>query len=120
MRIGELADRTGASVRSLRYYEERGLIAAQRSSTGQRLFAEDSVQRVRLIRGLLSAGLGTEAISDVLPCLSEPATQTSELTRRLIQEHDRLVEEIRQRETMRCALQQIIDESPPLGATDIQ
>ncbi|MGH3121741.1 MAG: MerR family DNA-binding transcriptional regulator, partial [Streptosporangiaceae bacterium] len=34
MRIGELASKTGASVRSLRYYEQQGLLAAERSPSG--------------------------------------------------------------------------------------
>ncbi|MFI7132248.1 MerR family DNA-binding transcriptional regulator [Nonomuraea sp. NPDC050153] len=39
MRIGDLAKRTEASVRSLRYYEEQGMLSSQRSASGQRTTA---------------------------------------------------------------------------------
>lgn len=114
MRVGELSRRTGASVRSLRYYEECGLIDASRSGSGQRHYEASVVDRVVLIRQLLAVGLGTTAIADVLPCMAEPAAQTSRLTERLIVERDRLTEEIAQRVVTRDALGQLIDAAPAL------
>ena len=116
MRIGELSERTGASIRSLRYYEERGLIRAERTPSGQRRYDPGTVERVQLIRDLLAASLGTEAIADVLPCIAEPATRTTALTDRLLAERDRLDSEIRHRTTMRDSLQHLIDAAPPLPA----
>lgn len=115
MRIGELADRTGTSVRSLRYYEECGLLAPRRSGSGQRHYDETAVHRVEVIRQLLAAGLGTSAIDDVLPCMADPASQTSLLTERLIAERDRLTHEIAQRVATRDALNEIIRVAPPLS-----
>ncbi len=114
MRIGDLSQRTGASVRSLRYYEERGLIAPERSQSGQRQYAESDVNRVAIIRQLLGAGLSTETIDDVLPCIADPGSQTSLLTERLISERDRIDNEIAQRVATRRALTTIIETSPPL------
>ena len=113
MRIGELSRRTGASIRSLRYYEDCGLIVPSRSSSGQRMYQTADVDRVLLIRQLLAAGLGTSAINDVLPCMADPASQTSLLTMRLIQERDRLNQEIEQRVATREALSRIIASAPP-------
>ncbi|WP_030104916.1 MerR family transcriptional regulator [Actinoalloteichus caeruleus] len=118
MRIGELSRRTGASVRSLRYYEERGLIAAERGPSGQRHYADHVVERVLLVRRLLEAGLGTHAIADVLPCLADPATQTTSLTSRLVVERDRLAREIAERRRMRDALDRFIDQAPPLAGAE--
>lgn len=112
MRVGELSHRTGASVRSLRYYEERGLIEAARSASGQRLYDASVVDRVALIRQLLTAGLGTAAIAEVLPCMAQPASQTSLLTARLIAERDRITDEITQRLAARDALEQLIATAP--------
>ncbi|MEU6416476.1 MerR family transcriptional regulator [Streptomyces spiralis] len=68
MRIGELSRRTGVSRRSLRYYEEQGLLGPVRLPNGYREYDEHSVTVVRRIQILLSAGLGTSAVAEILPC----------------------------------------------------
>ncbi|MGA4840446.1 MerR family transcriptional regulator [Streptomyces sp. G45] len=72
MRIGELSERTGTSRRLLRYYEEQGLIVADRAPNGYRDYDEFYVDRVLQIRGLLDAGLPTRLIKQILPCLNKP------------------------------------------------
>lgn len=68
MLIGELSRRTGVSARLLRYYEEQGLLAADRGPNGYRAYAEDAETTVRQVRALLRAGLTTDVIRAVLPC----------------------------------------------------
>jgi DNA-binding transcriptional MerR regulator len=67
--IGELAQRTGVSQRSLRYYEQQGLLVAERDVHGYRRYAPDAVRTVARIRALLAAGLSTDVIRQVLPCV---------------------------------------------------
>ncbi|MEV3961969.1 MerR family transcriptional regulator [Nocardia sp. NPDC050193] len=69
MRIGTLSDRSGVSVRLLRYYEEQGLLLPSRSPSGYREYGEDAVRTVRDIRTLLAAGLSTRTIAELLPCM---------------------------------------------------
>jgi DNA-binding transcriptional MerR regulator len=57
MQIGELAARTGTTVRMLRYYQEQGLLEPQRTPAGYRIYAESDVDRVARIRCMLSAAL---------------------------------------------------------------
>ena len=66
MRIGELAARTGASTRMLRYYEQQHLLTAQRAPNGYRSFTAADVERVGRIRSLLAAGLPTRFVRAVL------------------------------------------------------
>lgn len=68
MLISELSAATGASPRSLRYYEQRGLVQAERLSNGYRDYGDEAVDAVARIRGLLELGLPTELIEAVLPC----------------------------------------------------
>ncbi|SFS69414.1 MerR family transcriptional regulator [Saccharopolyspora flava] len=70
MKIGELSRVTGVSVRSLRYYEEQRLLAADRTATGQRVYTADAPDRVRLIQCLYSAGLPSSSIALLLRCES--------------------------------------------------
>lgn len=65
--IGELAARTGLPVRTLRYYSDRGLLPpAARSEAGYRLYDEDAVARVALVRTLRELGVGLKNIARVL------------------------------------------------------
>ncbi|TFB82518.1 MerR family transcriptional regulator [Cryobacterium sp. TMT1-3] len=72
LRIGELSALTGVGPRLLRYYQSRGLLAADRSASGQRLFDPAAVERVRAIRSLLGVGLPTRTILELIDCVSEP------------------------------------------------
>ncbi|MFJ3956751.1 MerR family transcriptional regulator [Arthrobacter sp. NPDC090010] len=69
LRVGDLAERTGTTPRMLRYYEGKGLIRAERSASGQRLFSPETVEQVGHIRMLLAAGLPTSAVQDLLTCI---------------------------------------------------
>ncbi|MGC0420955.1 MerR family transcriptional regulator [Embleya sp. AB8] len=89
MRIGELARRTGVTTRALRYYEEQNLLASERSSSGQRHYAEAAVDRIRVIRQLYAAGLSSKAIAELTPCVID-GKATPELLQRLAVERDHL------------------------------
>lgn len=99
MRIGELSELTGTPRRLLRYYEEQGLIAADRCPNGYRDYDERFVDRVLQIRGLLDAGLPTRIIKQILPCLDKPriihfSDATPEMIATLEHERDRMTERI--------------------------
>lgn len=91
MRIGELSVRTGASVRSLRYYEEQGLLTSVRSAGAQRHYRDADVERVQLLQRLYDAGLSSRTIAALLPCVDAPSTDASDdAFARLVAERDRL------------------------------
>ncbi|CAH1195388.1 Mercuric resistance operon regulatory protein [Paenibacillus plantiphilus] len=69
MKIGELAERTGVSVRSLRYYERQGLLAPLRQDNGYREYSVLAEEQVRTIRFYLDLGLSTEQIAGFLQCV---------------------------------------------------
>lgn len=73
MRVGEIAKQTGASVRSVRYYERAGLIRAHRQENGYREFDPSAVGRVRAIRHLLETGFTLEDIAALAGCLDSAA-----------------------------------------------
>ncbi|MGW8526376.1 MULTISPECIES: MerR family transcriptional regulator [Nocardiopsidaceae] len=75
MKIGELARRTGVTTRTLRYYEEQGLLHPERESNGYRSYPESSVTRVEQVRDLLAAGLSTRVIRVVVPCFEGSGSQ---------------------------------------------
>lgn len=110
MRIGELADRAGVSVRALRYYEEQHLLGSDRSPSGQRLYDEDAVDRVQLIQNLYSAGLPSRTILELLPCVVTGEV-TPLLLDRLREERDRIDEQVASLARTRERLDTIINTS---------
>ncbi|GAB1688801.1 MerR family transcriptional regulator [Krasilnikovia sp. M28-CT-15] len=69
MLIGELAERAGTSARTLRYYEEQGLVRAGRDPHGYRRYEESELRVVREIRTLLDAGFALDEIRPFVACL---------------------------------------------------
>jgi DNA-binding transcriptional MerR regulator len=120
MRIGELASRTGVSERSLRYYEEQGLLAPARTPSGYRVYAESDVDVVRHVQMLLAAGLNTAFIREVLPCMVDTgdglAPGCPELLPHLRNERDRITIAIDGLATARTLLDEVIAATPPDNA----
>ncbi|WP_030161773.1 MerR family transcriptional regulator [Glycomyces sp. NRRL B-16210] len=114
MRIGELARRTGVSERSLRYYEQQGLLDAERTPGGHREFGEAAVDRVVRIQVLFAAGLNSATIHDVLPCMSDhdggPNERTTHtLARELRAERERIDRQIADLLRTREILDEVIE-----------
>src|SRR6478672_2989243 len=60
MRVGELARRTGTTVRALRYYEAAGLVVPRRLGNGYREYDPAAVRLVEQIRALTALGFSVE------------------------------------------------------------
>ncbi|MFE2886983.1 MerR family transcriptional regulator [Streptomyces graminifolii] len=91
MRIGELAARTKVSVRSLRYYEEQGLLLSTRSTGGQRHYTQDDIERVVFIQRLYAAGVSSRTILELMPCRDAPSEENSDAAlERMAEERERL------------------------------
>jgi DNA-binding transcriptional MerR regulator len=109
MRIGELSRRTGVSERSLRYYEQQGLLTAERTPGGHREYPQAAVDRVIRIQELFAAGLHSSRIARLLPCMRDAdggpsAVATPRLVTDLTAERARIdgmiADLIRSRETL--------------------
>jgi DNA-binding transcriptional MerR regulator len=67
MKIGEVAQRAGVSVDTVRFYERRGVLpAAQRRPSGYRMFSESTVERIRMARALQDLGFTLDEVIDAL------------------------------------------------------
>lgn len=108
MRIGDLARRTGVSVRALRYYEERDLLHPERTTAGYRIFAESDVGRVERIRSLLAAGIPTELIAEILSCMVGDSLLLADCRERLLAERARMTSTIEQLAEARSLLDTLL------------
>jgi DNA-binding transcriptional MerR regulator len=84
MTIGQLAARTGVSVRTLRFYADEGVLPeAGRTENGYRLFGPDAVARTRLVRTLRELGVGLAGVRRVLAAETTLADIAAEHARAL-------------------------------------
>jgi len=108
MRIGDIAHRAGVSTRALRYYEEQGLLAPERTPSGQRTYAESAVERVRLIQQFFAAGLPSRTILQLLPCI-DTGQSSPEVFEILATERRRITTTMNDLAAARDALDRMID-----------
>ncbi len=71
MRIGELSKETGVSERSLRHYEEKGLLPSNRLTNGYRDFDKSAIEKVELIQMYLQLGLNLEETARIVAYASK-------------------------------------------------
>lgn len=112
MQVGELAQAAGVSVRSIRHYENAGLLRAVRRPNGYREFDDGTVARVRTIRDLIDTGFTVQDIASLAPCLDRTdgaercGARTAALYRRKLVRIDaqmRTLEQLRARIEARLA-----------------
>jgi DNA-binding transcriptional MerR regulator len=71
MHIGELAERTGLSLRTIRHYDEVGLLpATARTDGGFRVYSEDDFERLMVIKQMKPLGFSLEEMAEILGMLS--------------------------------------------------
>ncbi len=115
MRIGELARASSVSRDTLRFYEQRGLIAAQRSANGYRDYPVEMVQLVQYIKTAQRLGFTLGEIGDSVTALWQSPNPDSAVTQLL---HDKLkLIEARMAELgeLRHQLQQRLGQRCPLN-----
>lgn len=85
MQIGELAEATGISRDTLRYYEKRGLLLARRGSNGYRDYPDEAADLLRYIRTAQTLGFTLQEIEADLPLLTAPAGDSAAALRAALQ-----------------------------------
>ncbi|XNY99882.1 MerR family transcriptional regulator [Micrococcus luteus] len=74
MQIGEVAERVGLSLRSIRHYDDVGLVPpSARSEGGFRLYTEDDVERLLRVKRIVPLGFSLEETSRMLELLESGA-----------------------------------------------
>ena len=90
--IGQLARRTRESVKTLRYWTDLGLLAAERGANGYRYYGAGAAERAQFIRAAQALGLTLREIRDVLAA-REQAHPPCQAARDVLARHLRDVRE---------------------------
>ena len=105
MRIGEAARRSGMAARTIRFYEEAGLIApAPRAGNGYREFSDDEVRRLKFIHRARHLGFSVEEVGRLLSLWSDDGRASAHV-KRLALEH---VARIETKMTELCSMRDAI------------
>lgn len=107
--IGELADRVGVNAKTIRYYEDVGLLPEpDRTASGYRVYAQDDVERLQFIRRAQQLDLRLDEISEILALRDQgqvPCDYVQSVARRRVSELDeRIAEMQRARDELRALL----------------
>jgi len=73
-KIGEAAAQLDTSIRTIRYYEEEGLLTSIRSQKGTRLYTEKHIRRLKVILRLTALGFSLESIRQIATLREKSST----------------------------------------------
>ena len=100
LKISELAQRTGLSAHTLRFYEKNGLIhASDRSEAGYRYYSDADVRRAEFVKTARNIGFSLEDIGQLLSIRvnkdSHSCQEVTDITRHKLEEVNQKIEELR-------------------------
>jgi len=81
LNIGEAATQTGLPVRTIRYYEEIGLVAPARNDNGYRQFDEQSIQKLRFLHRSRALGFSLEETRTLLSLYEDKHRSSADVKR---------------------------------------
>lgn len=117
--IGELAERVGLDPKTIRYYEQAGLLQAPaRSESGYRLYQDSDAERLRFIRRVKQLGLSLGEIREILALRDQGAAPCGYVTERLDLRARQVDHEIRELKRLKAELHRLQLRARRLG-TDI-
>jgi DNA-binding transcriptional MerR regulator len=119
MLIGEVAERSGVSAKTIRYYEEIGLAPApSRTPAGYRDYDEEIIDRLGFVRAAQAAGLTLGEIRGIVSMRDDgetPCGHVLELLRTRTRELDRTIRDLR---SLRRVLRFLVDRAARLDPED--
>lgn len=109
LRSGQVAERAGVHVETLRYYERRGLIAPpSRSLGGHRTYPDDTVALLRVIKSAQRLGFTLDEVAELLDTGSR-RHPTADLRTQALAKIDEIEQKMTDLATIRASLQQVVD-----------
>jgi DNA-binding transcriptional MerR regulator len=118
LKIGEVAIRSGIPVKTIRYYEDIGLLKStvQRSESGYRLFGSQVLNRLAFIKRAQSLGLSLNEIQEILNVHDSGQLPCGAVKEHLEAKVEAISKQIESLEILRADLQGLLsgwEEQPP-------
>ena len=111
-RIGDIARRAGITVAAVRYYERRGLLpTAPRTSTGNRRYPPETVERIRFVKQAQTNGLTLAEIRELIALKNQGGAKRCRQVQKLLAAKIAQIDDQRaQLEEFRRTLQGLLDQ----------
>jgi len=107
--IGEAEKATGLPAKTMRYYEAIGLVVPARLSNGYRDYSPVDVHRLRFIQRARGLGFSVEDCRGLLALWDDTARSSRDVKRIALEQLELLNRKIRELETLRAALAELVD-----------
>ena len=123
MNIGQAAKATGLTVKTVRYYEDLGLVTADRAENGYRDFDKTAVDRLRMLAQARHLGFGLEECRRLLELDADPDRASRDVRALAVQNLDTVRDKIRQLQALEAELESLIsqchgDDAPDCAILD--
>jgi len=116
LKIGEVADRGGVSLQTIRYYERQGLLPKPpRLASGYRMFPDTAVRRVHFIKRAQELGFSLAEIREMLSLRENADAGAQDMRERARAKIADIEEKIRRLRAMKSALTALAESCPGCG-----
>lgn len=98
MNIGEAAENSGLPAKTIRYYEEIGLVAADRKDNGYRSYDETHIHKLRFLKRSRSLGFGVDECRQLLSLYEDKhrsSASVKALAAHKLEEIDQKIEDLK-------------------------
>lgn len=119
LKIGQVAERAGVGVETLRFYERHGLVdEPPRTESGYRQYPQETVARLRFIRRAKSLGFSLHEIRELISLRLDSAASLGEVRSRAQAKIGEIEEKVSDLQRMSQALARLVDSCDGSGSLD--
>lgn len=118
MLIGEVAARSGVPAKTLRYYEDIGLVSAARTPSGYRDYGEGVLERLAFIRSAQAVGLTLGEIRGVVALRDDGQAPCGHVLELLRERSEEISQTIRKLRILRVELKRLVERAHELDPAD--
>jgi len=123
MNVGNAAARSGLPAKTIRHYEDIGLITPARAENGYRDYSQEDIHRLAFLRRARGLGFSIEECRQLMTLYRDKSRASHDVRKIAISHVDAINEKIRELESMRTTLERLIkachgDERPDCPILD--
>lgn len=108
MNVGQAAGRSGLPAKTIRYYEEIGLIFPARAGNGYRDYSEDDVHRLAFLKRARNLGFSIENCRQLMALYRDRSRASHDVRAIALSHMEEIEDKIAELQSMRTALQRLV------------